>query len=358
MNSFNFYELNLEEQKSLLEKVFPKRGKCIRETEGLCGQIFIFDQGIHVFPRFVCAKIAKPLGSETKGDTAKRFLQELESQFSFYQNMYVHWISDVDTVYDIPIAWFRYWDNDLLAMIKDNESSMITKLSLLTYLCAGLKHCYSRGLVAHQDLKPANIFIRNFSKSIRDLPNLDIYQVAMVADFGLANAFQKIELFDGAKPYKSPEQWSKEKLTSKSDIFSLGVIFYELLSGGYHPVGIKLNEHWPEPIEGNSKKWTRDVAWEKWIKQGALIKHESSDIKSELREQVFKMLSIDVQLRPTIDEVINSLLLEIKKLNEDSYEQLAFQLDYFKSESCNTGLEEKWPYLNKKWESLKLKHSK
>lgn len=358
MSSLSFYELDLEKQKYFLELSFPKRGKCIEETGGLCGQIFIFDQGINVFPRFVCAKIAKPLRSETKEETSKRFLQELEAQLSFYQNMYVHWITDIDTVYDVPVAWFRYWDNDLLEIIKADKSSLITKLSILIYLCTGLEHCYSQGLTAHQDLKPANIFIRDFSKNIRDLPNLDIYKIAMVADFGLADAFQKIELFDGAKPYKSPEQWLKKQLTPKSDIFSLGIIFYELFSGGYHPVGIKLNEHWPEPIGDNSKKWTRDTAWKKWIEQGALIEHRNSDVNDELRELISKMLSIDAQVRPTIDQVLNSLLLEVKKLNKDSYEQLVFQLDYFKSESCNTGLEEKWPYLSKNWENLKLKHSK
>ncbi|WP_157824063.1 MULTISPECIES: protein kinase domain-containing protein [Psychrobacter] len=358
MSSLNFYELDLEKQKTLLEIRFPKRGKCIEETGGLCGQIFIFDQGINVLPRFVCAKIAKPLRYEKKEETSKRFLQELEAQLSFYQNMYVHWITDVDTAYDIPIAWFRYWDSDLLTVIKDNKSNITTKLSMLTYLCAGLEHCYSQGLVAHQDLKPANIFIRNLSKSFRDLPNFNIYEIAMVADFGLANAFQRLKLFDGAKPYKSPEQWSEKQLTSKSDVFSLGVIFYELLSGGYHPVGIKLYEHWPEPMRDNSKKWTRDDVWKKWIKQGALINHKNSDINDELGELISKMLSIDVQVRPTIDQVLNSLLLEVEKLNQDSYEQLIFQLDYFKSESCNTGLEKKWPYLNKKWENLKLKHSK
>ena len=358
MSSLSFYELDLEKQKNFLELNFPKRGKCIEETGGLCGQIFIFDQGVDVFPRFVCAKIAKPLRNETKEETSKRFLQELEAQLSFYQNMYVHWITDIDTVYDVPVAWFRYWDNDLLEIIKADKSSLITKLSILIYLCTGLEHCYSQGLTAHQDLKPANIFIRDFSKNARDLPSLDIYKIAMVADFGLADAFQKIGLFDGAKPYKSPEQWSEKQLTSKSDIFSLGVIFYELLSGGYHPVGIKLNEHWPEPTRDISKKWTRDVAWEKWIKQGALIDHQTSDIDDDLGKLIFKMLSIDIQLRQKINEVINSLLSEVKKLNEESYEQLFFQLNYFKSRPCHDSLEKNWPYLNKKWESLKLKYSK
>lgn len=358
MSSLSFYELDLEKQKYFLELSFPKRGKCIAETGGLCGQIFIFDQGINVFPKFVCAKIAKPLRGETKEETSKRFLQELEAQLSFYQNMYVHWIIDIDTVYDVPVAWFRYWDNDLLEIIKADESSLITKLSILIYLCTGLEHCYAQGLTAHQDLKPANIFIRDFSKNIKDLPNFDIYKIAMVADFGLADASQKIGLFDGARPYKSPEQWSEKQLTSKSDVFSLGVIFYELLSGGYHPVGIKLNEHWPEPTRSNSKKWTRDVAWKKWIKEGATIEHKDNDINKDVKELIIKMLSIDVELRPKINEVIASLIFEVKALHKDSYKNLILQLEDFQNEPCQTSLEVKWPYLNKKWESLKLKHSK
>lgn len=58
----------------------------------------------------------------------------------------------------------------------------------MVYVCAGLRHCYKAGLVSHQDLKPANIFLEDLAGRLIGRSDLDIYTVARVADFGMANA--------------------------------------------------------------------------------------------------------------------------------------------------------------------------
>jgi len=78
--------------------------------------------------------------------------------------------------------------------------------------------------VLHLDLKPANILLSNES-------------VIKVADFGLARLINQGEANAGSQPkagtplYMSPEQVLGAKLDERSDIFSLGVLIYQLLAG-------------------------------------------------------------------------------------------------------------------------------
>lgn len=255
-DKFNFHELDERSKTILLEGAFG-RGKCSFLTGGMCGDIYLFDQGINTFPRYSCVKIPKTTKNVSNEEAAKRFVRELELQLTFSYNKFVHWAFDFDSKYDIPIASFRYWGNDLANLIRGNQASHVTKLSLLIYTCIGLRHCYGKGLIAHQDLKPANIFIQNIKTDFVRLPDLDVFDFAKIADFGLANASIDCGLYDGSRPYMAPEQWNEDELSQATDIFALGVIFYELMTNGYHPVGIKLSDYWPTPKDGNTKKMDR-----------------------------------------------------------------------------------------------------
>lgn len=303
------------------------------------------------------SKASKNVSDE---ETANRFVRELKLQLSFYYNKFVHWAYNFDSAFNVPIACFRYWGNDLGNIIRTSQPSQVTKLSIMVYTCVGLRHCYNKGLIAHQDLKPSNIFIQNIKNDFVGLPDLDIYDLAIVADFGLANAFIDYQVFDGERPYMSPEQWNKCELSQASDIFALGVIYFELITNGFHPVGIKLNDFYPTSQGENSKKWTRADAWQKWVKYGCQITLPTgTSVGNETLEFIKKMLSLQPSDRPNLSEVIDFLLKQIKDTSEESHFQLDFLINYFDQQSSTyTSLETDWPYLFWKWEKFRNQFEK
>ena len=87
-------------------------------------------------------------------------------------------------------------------------------------ICAGLAAAHDRGVV-HRDLKPANVMLDGSGK-------------ARITDFGLAGiaaTIQGAEVRAGTPAYMAPEQLAGKEVTVKSDLYSLGLILYEILTG-------------------------------------------------------------------------------------------------------------------------------
>ena len=111
--------------------------------------------------------------------------------------------------------------NDLAARMGQGRLSFRDSAELVPTIADALHYAHTRGLV-HRDIKPANILIDASGKPC-------------VADFGLAlkdEDFGKGGGMAGTPAYMSPEQASGEghRVDGRSDIFSLGVVFYELLT--------------------------------------------------------------------------------------------------------------------------------
>lgn len=152
-----------------------------------------------------------------------RFLREARTAAALSHPNLVA-VYDVGDEDGVPFIVMEYVEGETLAelMAKTGPLEPDGAVDLLRQVCAGLEHAHAAGLV-HRDIKPQNILVR------RD-------GVAKIADFGIARTLQATKLTQtgtvlGTAAYLAPEQAAGERVTAAADVYSLGAVAYELLSG-------------------------------------------------------------------------------------------------------------------------------
>ena len=199
-----------------------------RIGEGAFGVVYSAEQTRPV-RRSGAVKILRP--GMASGEVLARF--EAESQALALMNH-----PDVVTIYDANTGedgrpWFAM---ELVPGHPITEFatglSLGEKLTLFDRVCAVVEHAHRHGII-HRDLKPANVLVyRNESDGTPVLKLLD-FGIAKATDQLLTEAtiLTRKDHFLGTPEYTSPEQAAGGDIDTRSDIYSLGVILYELLAG-------------------------------------------------------------------------------------------------------------------------------
>jgi eukaryotic-like serine/threonine-protein kinase len=137
---------------------------------------------------------------------------------------------NICTIYEIGetndgqvfISMACYEGETLKEKIAEGSVKIEEALTIAIQICEGLNKAHKNGII-HRDIKPANIFITNDG-------------IVKILDFGLAKAEDQTRLINiddmgGTINYMSPEQVRGEKVDNRTDIWSLGIIMYEMITG-------------------------------------------------------------------------------------------------------------------------------
>jgi len=176
-------------------------------------------------------------------------------------------IFDFDTVDDQPYIVMEYIQGPSLSTSLNALHGKLGRLELpqvsrlLTGVASALQYAHESGVI-HRDVKPANILLTSRSSSIVPAEPLPPDFEAILTDFGLvrflsASLQTSAGKIVGTPAYMSPEQARGEHTDARTDIYSLGIVLYEMLAGhvpfdGETTMGIllkQINEP-PPPIPG------------------------------------------------------------------------------------------------------------
>ena len=193
----------------------------ILELIGSGGMANVYKARSHRLNRLVAIKILKSDLADN-ADFRRRFHDESQAvaQLSHANIVSVY---DVSTNPDREYIVMELIDGITLKQYMERRGRMDWRESLhfITQIMRGLSHAHSRGII-HRDIKPQNIMV------LRD-------GSVKVADFGiacLANQGQTLtQEALGSVHYISPEQARGDRIDARSDIYSAGVVLYEMLTG-------------------------------------------------------------------------------------------------------------------------------
>jgi serine/threonine protein kinase len=193
----------------------------LREELGQGGMATVYRAYDPMFEREVALKILK---RESLKDSQVRERFERETKIiARLEHAAIVPVYDVGRDRDQLFFVMRYMaGGSLIERIQQGQLSLAEIAHILQRLAAALDYAHSKGII-HRDLKPGNILF-------------DEYDNAYISDFGIAKFAQAATRLTssgiiGTPTHMSPEQARGEEVDGRSDIYSLGVILFEMLSG-------------------------------------------------------------------------------------------------------------------------------
>ncbi|MGL4913785.1 MAG: Stk1 family PASTA domain-containing Ser/Thr kinase [Romboutsia sp.] len=226
------------------ETVLGNRYEIIRKI-GDGGMAFVYEAKDRLLNRTVAVKVLRPEFVDDDEFLGK-FKREAEAVASLSHPNIVN-VYDVGEDGRVHYIVMEFIDGQNLKEIIKNEGTLdeYTALDITKQIAMALSGAHKKGIV-HRDIKPHNILISNEGRIVK------------VADFGIAKAVSNSTMTNigsiiGSVHYFSPEQAKGKFVTSNADLYSLGIVLYEMLIGkvpfrGDSPISIAL-QHINDEIE-------------------------------------------------------------------------------------------------------------
>lgn len=187
---------------------------------GAGGMSDVYKAKDHVLGRFVAIKVLKPEFSEDRGFVAK-FRTEAQSAAGLEHPNIVN-IYDVGSEEGLHYIVMEYVEGITLKTYIEKKGQLSFKeaVSIAIQVARGIEAAHNKQII-HRDIKPQNIMISTEGK-------------VKVMDFGIARAASSNTVSSdvmGSVHYSSPEQARNGFVDGRSDIYSLGIVMYEMVTG-------------------------------------------------------------------------------------------------------------------------------
>ena len=234
------------------ETILGNRYEIIRKI-GDGGMAFVYEAKDRLLNRIVAVKVLRPEFVDDEEFLAK-FKREAEAVANISHPNIVN-VYDVGCDGKVNYIVMEYVDGQNLKEIIKNEGTLdeYTALDITKQIAKALSAAHKKGVI-HRDIKPHNILISSEGRNVK------------VADFGIAKAatnstMTNIGSIIGSVHYFSPEQAKGKPVKNNADLYSLGIVLYEMLLGkvpfkGDSPISIAL-QHINEDIEFSSEEKTQ-----------------------------------------------------------------------------------------------------
>ena len=191
---------------------------------GGMGAVYLAERVDGTYTQKVALKVIKD-GIDS-AEILNRFFNERQILASLQHDNIAHLIDGGSTSDGRPFLAMDYIEGvPITEYVSKADVGLEDRLNLFIEICSAVSFAH-KSLVIHRDLKPSNILVNKDG-----VPKLLDFGIAKLIPSEPAEAVTVTQHFVFTPEYASPEQVRGEKLTTATDIYSLGVILYELLAG-------------------------------------------------------------------------------------------------------------------------------